>query len=342
VSGNEHAEVSPAAAPAHHLPNGTFRNPWALDEARFGGLLKWRWNRLRHPLPRDEGARSLRTVASTIRSPRGSANEIAVTWIGHSTLLVQLGSLNILSDPIWSERASPWRSLGPRRLAPPGVALHTLPPIDLVLLSHNHYDHLDAWTVHALAASQPGARWMVPLRLGRLVRSLGVRDVTELDWWDEHRATDVTVACTPARHFSARTPLDRNRTLWCGFVVATTTGRFYYAGDTGLHPEFARIGERFGPFAISAIPVGAYEPRWFMHPVHMNPDEAVMAFRSLHASHGHAAGRAMVGIHWGTFRLTDEPILEPPRRTREAWERAKLPPDDLWVLAHGETRVVRA
>ncbi len=275
-----------------------------------------------------------------MRFPRAPANEIAVTWIGHSTLLVQLGSLNVLTDPIWSERASPWRAIGPRRLVPPGAPIEALPPIDLVLLSHNHYDHLDARTVRALAASQPDAHWLVPLRLSNLVKSLGVRDVVELDWWDEHRLGDDSVACTPARHFSARTPLDRNRTLWCGFVVATTTGRFFYAGDTGFHPEFERIGERFGPFAISAIPIGAYEPRWFMHPVHLNPDEAVMAFRSLHAGGGLAAGRVMVGIHWGTFRLTDEPILEPPRRTREAWERAGLALDDLWVLAHGETRAM--
>lgn len=340
MSGRRHAERSPDAAAPHQLPNGTFRNPWALDEARFGGLLKWRWNRLRHPLPRDEGARALRTVTSAMRLPRAPANEIAVTWIGHSTLLVQLGSLNVLTDPIWSERASPWRAIGPRRLVPPAAPMEALPPIDLVLLSHNHYDHLDARTVRALAASQPDAHWLVPLRLSHLVKSLGVRDVVELDWWDEHRLGDVTVACTPARHFSARTPLDRNRTLWCGFVVATTTGRFFYAGDTGFHPEFERIGERFGPFAISAIPIGAYEPRWFMHPVHLNPDEAVMAFRSLHAGGGLAAGRVMVGIHWGTFRLTDEPILEPPRRTREAWERAGLAIDDLWVLAHGETRAM--
>jgi L-ascorbate metabolism protein UlaG (beta-lactamase superfamily) len=340
VSTSGIAEGPAGAAASHHLGGGTFRNPWALDEARFTGLLKWRWDRLRHPLPRDEGAHSLQGVVSSVRSPRASANEIAVTWVGHSTLLVQLGALNILTDPIWSDRATPLRALGPRRVVPPGMPMDWLPPIDLVLLSHNHYDHLDAWTVRSLAVSQPGARWMVPLRLARVVRSLGVRDVTELDWWDERRVGDATVACTPARHFSARTPLDRNRTLWCGFAVAGATGRFFYAGDTGVHPEFARIGERFGPFAVSALPIGAYEPRWFMHPVHVNPDEAVAAFRSLHASHGRSARSVMVGVHWGTFRLTDEPVLEPPRRTREAWERAMLPQDDLWILAHGETRAM--
>ena len=340
MSERELTLASPSALPPHHAPNGTFRNPWGLAESRFRGLMKWRWNRLRHPLPHDDGARSLQPVASAVRSPRAAPNEIAVTWVGHSTLLVQLGSLNILTDPIWSERASPWRSFGPRRLVPAALPIAALPPIDLVLLSHNHYDHLDAWTVRALAGAHPGARWILPLRLEKAVRSLGVRYITELDWWDEQTVGDATVACTPARHFSARTPFDRNRTLWCGFAVGTSAGRFYYAGDTGLHPEFARIGERFGPFVLSAMPIGAYEPRWFMQPVHVNPDDAITAYRALHAYHGRLSSSVMVGIHWGTFRLTDEPVLEPRERTRAAWASAGLPPANLWIPAHGETRVV--
>lgn len=339
MSEQEHTEVAPSEALPHHTPNGRFRNPWGLAESRFAGLLKWRWNRVRHPLPRDDGARSLQRGRSSVRSPRAGAKEIAITWVGHSTLLVQLGPLNILTDPVWSERASPWRSVGPRRLVPAALPIDELPPIDIVLLSHNHYDHLDAWTVRALALAQPNAQWVVPLRLAGFVRSLGVRYITELDWWEEGRVGDATVACTPARHFSARTPFDRNRTLWCGFAVATAAGRFFYAGDTGLHPEFARIGERFGPFAVSAIPVGAYEPRWFMQAVHLDPDDAVTAFRALHAHHGLARNAVMVGVHWGTFRLTDEPILDPPRRARDAWKHATLPEENLWVLAHGETRV---
>ena len=296
---------------------------------------------MRHPLPRDEGAHSLQRVASSVRLPHAAANEIAITWVGHSTLLVQLGSLNILTDPVWSDRVSPWRAVGPRRLVPPALPIDGLPPIDVVLLSHNHYDHLDSWTLRAIAAAHPRARWVVPLRLGNFVRSHNVSNVTELDWWEERRVGEATVGCTPARHFSARTPFDRNRTLWCGFAIMTTAGRFFYAGDTGLHPEFSRIAERFGPFVVSAIPIGAYEPRWFMQPVHMNPEDAVAAFRALHQHHGPPERAVMACVHWGTFKLTDEPILEPPRRTREAWERAQLPMEDLWVLAHGETRGMR-
>jgi L-ascorbate metabolism protein UlaG (beta-lactamase superfamily) len=216
-----------------------------------------------------------------------------------------------------------------------------LPPIDIVLLSHNHYDHLDAHTVRAMARAHPHARWVVPLRLARLVQALGVRDVIELDWWSEAPVGEATVACTPARHFSARTPLDRNRTLWCGFAVSAPAGQFFYAGDTGSHPEFAEIGRRFGPFDVCALPIGAYEPRWFMRPVHLDPDEAVAAFRALHEHRGMSRDAVFVGVHWGTFRLTDEPILDPPRRAKEAWARAGLAPEKLWIMAHGETRVMR-
>ncbi|MDQ4080942.1 MAG: MBL fold metallo-hydrolase [Gemmatimonadota bacterium] len=334
------AEIPGRAVPPHHAPNGTFRNPWGLSESRFGGLLKWRWNRLRHPLPPDTGGAALRPHAPSIRTPHAAANEIAITWVGHSTLIVQLGSLNLLVDPVWGERASPWRSIGPRRLVPAAVAMTDMPPIDIVLLSHNHYDHLDAYTVRALAHTHPEAHWAVPLRLATLVHSLGIRHVTELDWWSDARIGDATVACTPARHFSARTPLDRNRTLWCGFAVSGPGGRFFYAGDTGNHPEFAEIGRRYGPFDVCALPIGAYEPRWFMHPVHLDPDDAVAAYRAVHEHHGLCRRAAFVAVHWGTFRLTDEPILEPPRRTKEAWEREGLAPDNLWIMAHGETRVI--
>jgi N-acyl-phosphatidylethanolamine-hydrolysing phospholipase D len=283
----------------------------------------------------------LRPTSPAIRTPRAAANEIAITWVGHSTLLAQLGGLNVLVDPVWGERASPWRSLGPRRLIPAAVAMTDLPPIDIVLLSHNHYDHLCAHTVRALGRAHAEARWVVPLRLAKLVHSLGARHVTELDWWNETRIGDAIIACTPARHFSARTPFDRNRTLWCGFAVTAPVGRFFYAGDTGIHPEFGEIGRRFGPFDVCALPIGAYEPRWFMHPVHLDPSEAIAAYRAIHAHHAISPHAVFLGVHWGTFRLTDEPILEPPRRAKEVWERERLPPEKLWIMAHGETRVMR-
>jgi N-acyl-phosphatidylethanolamine-hydrolysing phospholipase D len=240
---------------------------------------------------------------------------------------------------MWSARASPIPWAGPKRLARPGVPIDALPPIDLVLLSHNHYDHLDVPTVRSLASRHPGAQWVTPLGLSDFVRRHGVRVARELDWWEVTAVDSAVIGCTPAQHFSARGLGDRGDTLWCGWTVAVEGRKVYFAGDTAYHPEFGRIGAVFGPFDLALLPIGAYEPRWFMRSVHMNAEEAVQAFREVSAAQpGHAARRVMVGGHWGTFRLTDEAVEEPPVRAREAWTAAGLPPDDLWVLAHGETR----
>lgn len=328
--------------PPHHEPGGRFRNPWPdAAPGNLGGLLKWllvhRPTRGRAPAPHPS---VFPRRAPAYAAPRAGPDELTLTWVGHSTFLVQVGGLNVLTDPMWSERAFALSWLGPRRLVPPAVAFDLLPPLDAVLLSHNHYDHLDAATVRLLVRRHANARWIAPLGLAAFLRSLGVAHVLELDWWEETRLGTVTVGCTPAQHFSARGPGDRNRTLWCGWAVAAPARRVFFAGDTGLHPEFAAIGDRFGPFHAALLPVGAYEPRWFMRPVHMNPEEAVRAFRELHAARPPLPGKAavMVPMHWGTFRLTDEPMDEPPRRVAEAWRAADLDPAGLWILAHGETR----
>jgi N-acyl-phosphatidylethanolamine-hydrolysing phospholipase D len=254
--------------------------------------------------------------------------------VGHASLLVQLAGLNILTDPMWSQRASPVQFTGPRRWVPPGIAFADLPPIDVVLQSHNHYDHLDDYTVRRLAREHPGATWAVPLGLAQFVRRRGVPSdaVRELDWWQEQALGAIRVVCTPAQHFSGRSFRDRGATLWCGWALAAQDGkRVFFAGDTGYHPEFAQIGERCGPFDLSLMPIGAYEPRWFMRYLHMNPEEAVAAFRAL------GAGGAMVPIHWGTFKLTDEAMDEPPVRAHAAFLAAGLPIDAYRQLAHGET-----
>jgi len=255
-----------------------------------------------------------------------------VTWVGHSSLLIQLDGVNVLTDPIWSERASPAQFAGPRRWVAPGIAFDDLPPLDLILQSHNHYDHLDSGTVQRLARAHPQAAWVLPLGLAPFVRRRGARQVIELDWWQEHTFASLRIAATPALHFSSRGIGDRGDTLWCGFALAAGH-RVFFAGDTGFHPEFGRIGERYGPFDVALMPIGAYEPRWFMRYLHMNPEEAVEAFRALKAS-------VMVPIHWGTFKLTDEAMDEPPVRARAAWTAAGLAPGGYRQLAHGETLVL--
>jgi N-acyl-phosphatidylethanolamine-hydrolysing phospholipase D len=211
--------------------------------------------------------------------------------------------------------------------------------VDVVLVTHNHYDHLDVGSVRALAAGHPGAVWVVPLRLGSLVRKLGVATVVELDWWQAHAVGPLTITATPARHFASRNHFDRNRTLWCGFAVQAPEHRVFFAGDTGYHPEFGRIGRELGPFDGVMLPIGAYAPAWIMQPLHMNPEEAVQAYRDLAGADG--PGPVMMAVHWGTFKLTDEPMDEPPARVQAAWAAAGLPSERLWVPTHGETRVAR-
>jgi len=329
----------------HHNGNGRFRNPWPGARLRpLAALPLWSAQRLaarlRGTLPPQPNADAFPAGTPAFARPRARATSCGVTWIGHSTCLLQLAGANVLTDPVFSDFASPVRGVGPRRLVPPGLALADLPPLDVVLLSHNHYDHFDTSSLRALAAAHPQAQWVCPLKLGPAVRALGARTVHELDWWASAALAtaggELTVTGVPAQHFSGRTPFDRDATLWCGYALAGGGRRVLFAGDTGLHPEFARIGETCGPFDVALMPIGAYDPRWFMKPVHMNPEEAVEAFRALS---GRADGPgAFVPIHWGTFQLTDEPLDEPPRRLRAAWAGCGLPAELLWILRHGETR----
>ena len=270
-----------------------------------------------------------------IAAPRAARGYRSVTWVGHSTVLLQLGPFNVLTDPVWSERASPLSWIGPRRLMPPGVRFEQLPEIDLVLLSHNHYDHLDAPTVRRIAQRFPAASWLAPLGLGPLLRTFGVRNLVERDWWESVETLSFSATCVPAQHFSARSMGDRGDTLWCGWTLETDGVRLYFAGDTALHPEFEQIAERCGPFDLVMLPIGAYEPRWFMRSVHMNPEDTLQAYEALRLN---GATPPCLALHWGTFRLTDEAVEEPPRRFAQLWHHAGLQSDRNWTFAHGETR----
>ena len=264
-----------------------------------------------------------------------------MTWVGHSSFLIQLGATNILTDPVWSERASPVQWAGPKRLSAPGFPITQLPPIDLVIQSHNHYDHLDDGTVRHLVQAHPAARWVAPLGVASFLRERGAREVTEHDWWDELEAGTIHLACAPAQHFSGRGFRDRNQSLWCGWALRQGPTRIYFCGDTGYHAGFEEIGRRLGPFDVALMPVGAYDPRWFMKPVHMDPEESVTAFRDLHRPHGSERRGVFVPMHWGTFRLTDEPVDEPPVRAAACWRTAGLPEQNFRLLALGETSLVR-
>ena len=236
-----------------------FRNPWPHSEPHsFGDVL--RWSRQRRGLPRAETPRrgSFPTATPAVAYPRGTESELRATWLGHSTVLLQLGGMNVLTDPQFSQRASPLPWAGPRRVMDPALPIESLPPIDVVLLSHNHYDHLDRSSVMRIARAHPRARWIVPLGLRAYIDRWGPRDVVELDWWQETQVDELRVTATPARHFSARGLRDRNRSLWCGFALERDGTRAYFAGDTAYHPEFGEIGARCGPFDLAMIPIGAY------------------------------------------------------------------------------------
>ena len=329
---------------AHHPPTGGFRNPWG-DDATQGlrSIFKWKViDRFTRPPARAPDPAPFPVAVPSFPVPHAPLDRLVLTWVGHATFLLQVGGLNLLTDPIWSDRASPVQFAGPRRRVAPAVPFAGLPPIDAVLLSHNHYDHLDDRTVRRLAAAHPQARWLVPLGLAPFVRQRGARDALELDWWEETRVGELAIGCTPARHFSSRGLGDRNRTLWCGWSVAAPARQVYFAGDTAYHPEFAAIADRFGPFHAALLPIGAYEPRWFMRSVHMNPEEAVRVYQDLERGRPPIAGRValMVAMHWGTFQLTDEPLDEPPKRARAAWRGAGFDPNRLWIPTHGESRTI--
>jgi N-acyl-phosphatidylethanolamine-hydrolysing phospholipase D len=254
----------------------------------------------------------------------------AVTWVGHATLLVQLEGVNLLTDPHWSPRASPLPWAGPRRLSPPGVVFERLPPIDVVLISHDHYDHLDLATVKRLAATHDPL-FVVPLGLKRWFAEQGLTRVEELDWWQAHEARGLRLVCVPAQHFAQRTPWDGNRRLWASWAVISATRRFYFGGDTGYFDGFRQAGERLGPFDLAALPIGAYQPPEIMRFVHTTPEEAVQAFEDLR-------GRTLLGMHWGTFDLAEEPLDEPPTRMLAEVRRRGVPVERAWILKMGETR----
>jgi len=264
---------------------------------------------------------------------RGTASAV-VTFIGHATFLIQTAAGNILTDPMYSEHAGPWNRLGPRRVRPPAIAFDALPPISIVLLSHNHYDHCDLRTLGMLA-KRFDPLVVTPLGNGRLARAAGIGRVEELDWWQSAQGSSVPITLTPAHHFSARGLFDRNRALWGGFLLSVDPARLYFAGDTAYAPFFHEIPRRLGPIDLALLPIGAYEPRWFMQSVHMNPAEAVQAHLDLGATES-------IAMHFGTFQLTAEGIDEPARALEEARRANDVPASAFRIVGFGESTWVPA
>jgi L-ascorbate metabolism protein UlaG (beta-lactamase superfamily) len=263
------------------------------------------------------------------RPPQLDGAAAVITFVGHSTFLIQTAAGNLLTDPIYSDCAGPLNRLGPRRVRPPAVRFDDLPPIAAVLLSHNHYDHCDRRTLKMLA-DRFDPIVVTPVGNGPLVRSAGIRRVEELDWWNAATSSAFRITLTPAQHFSARTPFDRNRALWGGFVLAIDAWNLYFAGDTAYASFFHDVRERLGPINLAVLPIGAYEPRWFMQAVHMNPAEAVQAHLDLNATES-------IGMHFGTFQMTAEGIDDPLRALADACESRDVSASRFRTLGFGES-----
>lgn len=324
---------NPGDRPAHHSPDG-FLNIHENPEHRFLDFLKWRLGLgpdEESAIPPDEVPEYKPDIVqpdlNAIKQP--DPNTIQVTWIGHATFLIQTGGINILTDPMYSKRASPVSFMGPKRLVPPGVPFTDLPEIHAVVITHDHYDHLDASTIRRLG-NKP--RYFVPLGLASWFRKKGIDNVQELDWWSSAMFGPLRFHSVPVQHFSSRSLSDRNERLWAGWVIETGAGKIFFSGCTGYAPQFAEIGKKLGPIRLSFIPVGGYVPRWFMRSMHVDPTEAVRIHQDLGSAQS-------IGTHWGTFELTDEPLAEPPLYLRKALKEAGVAEEKFIIMKFGETRV---
>ena len=349
------AAINPNHDPAkpHHTAEGFKNNYSGSVNKKFSELVQWQIERRQQNLPRPPdnpvpvqvadlaAIRDYNTPGATPRPP-------AITWIGHATMLVQAGGLNVLTDPALSERASPFRFLGPKRAQPPGIALADLPLIDVVLISHNHYDHLDEASVLNIAERSKAAGnptlFLVPLGMKSWFTDLGIANTIEMDWWDKQVIRGVEFNFTPVQHWSARSFWDRSQTLWGGYAVFAPDFHWYFSGDTGYSKDFADTKARFadrltagtgGGFDLALIAVGGYEPRWFLSGQHVDPAEAVQIHKDLGA-------KRSVGVHWGTFELTDESLDQAPKDLAAARTAQGLRDAEFSVMAIGETRVLPA
>ena len=353
---SSHANPAYDAGKPHHTPQGFQNNYVKAVDKSFGDLLRWQWASRGLPLPPRQPAPVVQPNLTLIQARTENVNFTpsssshpgypslpTVTWIGHATTLVQADGMNVLTDPIFSDRASPVQLFGPKRVQPPGVAMADLPPIDAVLISHNHYDHLDRASVALLDERAKAAGkttvFIVPLGLKAWFNNLGITSVVELDWWQHHTLKGVDFHLTPVQHWSARGVGDRSSTLWGGWAVLGPDFHWYYAGDTGYSRDFSdtrskfspqQTAERGGGFDLALIPIGAYEPRWFMAQQHVNPTESVRI-------HQDVGAKRSIGVHWGTFSLTDEPLDQPPVDLAIAARALSVPDASFGVLAIGQT-----
>ncbi|MHB0951643.1 MAG: MBL fold metallo-hydrolase [Allorhizobium sp.] len=312
-----------------HFDGTRFFNPEGVEPGSMRDLIKWRTNGQRARWPK-----RVTSPHAAAKPPRERVDgaDLRVTMIGHATLLIQVAGLNILTDPVWSKRASPFSFAGPKRVAEPGIAFKNLPPIDIVLVTHNHYDHLDLSTLARLV-EEHGPHIVTPLGNDTIIRrAIPEAKIFDMDWGDRLDSWDgLTIDAEPCHHWSARGTRDRRMALWAAFVLSTPAGKIYHIGDTGFHDgiNYRAAADKHGAFRLANLPIGAYEPRWFMKGQHQNPEEAVQGFRLCNAANA-------VGHHFGTFQLTDEAIETPVEDLAQALATQGIPPDCFRPLRAGD------
>ena len=280
------------------------------NDSTFKDFLAWRFNGNRPEKFAIE-------VSNEFNNANNLPDDAYAVWIGHASFLINNNNINILTDPIFSNRASPFSFIGPKRLIPPGININKLPPIDVVTVSHAHYDHLDLPSLKKLYEINKETLFLVPMNLGRLLKSSGVKNVVEMNWWDTITIKDSLITFVPVHHWSSRTPFDKNETLWGGWWFENETNKFLHLGDTGYTYDFDTIYDELGAPDVAFIPIGAYEPRSIMKDSHLNPEESIQAAIDLKTTKA-------IGMHWGTFMLTDEPVLDPPIRLNKELIRLNL------------------
>ena len=286
-------------------------------------FFEWQLDRHQGPWPMHEDAKPGEPPPERV-----DGGKMRVTFINHATTLIQLDGVNVLTDPIWAERASPFSFAGPKRVRPPGLTMKELPPIDLIVLSHNHYDHLDLHALKALQDQFPKVQIFCGLGVGPFLEQKGLSHVTQLDWWQSRPFGPITVVSAPNRHFSNRGLFDQDETLWTAWVLEGASGRAYFAGDTAWGDHFKAARQKLGPMRLAVLPIGAFRPEWFMGAVHMTPADAVRAAQDLEA-------RLAVPMHYGTFPLADDGEDEAVEQLQAALKQTQTPPD-FRVLGFGE------
>lgn len=313
---------------SNHFDGKKFINPdnagthsyWEVLKWWLGGNDKGNWHKIGNS-----------NIPSFPAQRKVNPRKFHATFINHATFLLQIDGLNILTDPVWSYRASPYQWIGPKRMRPPGIAFDDLPDIDAVLISHNHYDHLDIPTAKRLQ-QQHNPQFIVPLGVEKLLHSHGITDIAHLDWWQTLGIKDhLSLTAVPAQHFSGRGLFDRNKTLWCGYVLHSSHGNIYFAGDTGYGDFIKKISNRFSPIQTSFLPIGAYKPRWFMKHIHMSPGEAVRAHKELQSQQS-------IGMHFGTFPMADDGMREPIEDLQKARDQHQINSEQFYILEEGKPK----